>query len=61
VGGVGGLAARSEGETSQDGCGGSDSLRKTRMLIETSLCGVGMMRSAINRLSGSRLTGGVED
>ncbi len=49
------------GETSQDGCGGSDSLRKTRILIETSLGGVGMMRSAINRLSGSRLTGGVED
>lgn len=49
------------GETSQGGCGGSDSLRKTRMLIETSLGGVGMMRSAINRISGSRLAGGVED
>jgi len=48
------------GETSQDGCGGSDSLGKTRMLIETSWGGVGMMRSAINRISGSRL-GGVED
>lgn len=49
------------GETSQGGCGGSDSLRKMRMLIETSLGGVGMMRSAINRISGSRLAGGVED
>ncbi len=49
------------GETSQNECGGSDSLRKTRMLIETSLGGVGMMRSAINRISEGRLAGGVED